>query len=390
MRYAPDGVELEVADDGAATATRPLLGMRERVALYGGELRAGRAARRRPRGARAAAARRRRREALRRRLRAPARRARDRRRSPALLVVVARQIERASSASTATAPLGLVMLVAAATRLAARWRRRAPLAAGAVHRGRLALVALQRGVPDGRRPSSSSPFARRCSCSPTRRRRTDGAPRCVAPAVVLSAASCSSIDALAEPDRRRLLLPDRASALIAWLAGRARAHAHAADRGAARGRRARSRRRTRRGARAAADERRRIAREMHDVVAHSVSVMVVQAGGARRILDRDPERAVEAAAQIERTGREALAEMRRLLGVLHRGDDEPAGARRSRRCAELGALVERARAAGLPVDAARRGRAPRAARRARPRRLPRRPGGAHQRAQARRPRAAPR
>ena len=84
--------------------------------------------------------------------------------------------------------------------------------------------------------------------------------------------------------------------------------------------------------RAAADERRRLAREMHDVVAHSVSVMVVQAGGARRILERDPERAVAAAAQIERTGREALAEMRRLLGVLHR-DEEPSTARapRSRR-----------------------------------------------------------
>ena len=71
---------------------------------------------------------------------------------------------------------------------------------------------------------------------------------------------------------------------------------------------------------------------MHDVVAHSVSVMVVQAGGARRILERDPQRAVEAAAHIEDVGRAALAEMRRLLGVMHHGEEEPA-ARRSRRCA---------------------------------------------------------
>ena len=102
--------------------------------------------------------------------------------------------------------------------------------------------------------------------------------------------------------------------------------------------------------RAAADERRRIAREMHDVVAHSVSVMVVQAGGARRILERDPERAVAAAAQIERTGREALAEMRRLLGVLHRDDDEHDARAPQPSMAGVGTLVERARAAGLPVE----------------------------------------
>jgi signal transduction histidine kinase len=102
--------------------------------------------------------------------------------------------------------------------------------------------------------------------------------------------------------------------------------------------------------RAASDERRRIAREMHDVVAHSVSVMVVQAGGARRILDRDPERAVAAAAQIERTGREALAEMRRLLGVLHRDDDEHDARAPQPTMAGVAALVERAREAGLPVE----------------------------------------
>ena len=101
--------------------------------------------------------------------------------------------------------------------------------------------------------------------------------------------------------------------------------------------------------RAAADERRRIAREMHDVVAHSVSVMVVQAGGARRILDRDPARAVAAAEQIERTGREALAEMRRLLGVLHHDDDSHDARAPQPTMAGVGTLVERARAAGLPV-----------------------------------------
>ena len=101
-------------------------------------------------------------------------------------------------------------------------------------------------------------------------------------------------------------------------------------------------------ARAVADERRRIAREMHDVVAHSVSVMVVQAGGARRILDRDPERSAEAARLIETTGRSALLEMRRLLGVLGSGD-EPAAMAPQPKLDEIDALVERARGAGLPV-----------------------------------------
>jgi signal transduction histidine kinase len=95
--------------------------------------------------------------------------------------------------------------------------------------------------------------------------------------------------------------------------------------------------------RAVAEERKRIAREMHDVVAHSMSIMVVQAGGARRILERDPVRARDAAQLIAATGREAIAELQRLLGVLHL---EPAAAPT---LDGLDGLVERARAAGLPV-----------------------------------------
>jgi signal transduction histidine kinase len=99
---------------------------------------------------------------------------------------------------------------------------------------------------------------------------------------------------------------------------------------------------------AAIDERRRIARELHDLVAHSMSVMVVQAGGARRILDRDPGRALEAATRIERTGREALGEIRHLLGVLN-GSDHAAALAPQPTLAEIGELVGRARAAGLPA-----------------------------------------
>lgn len=101
---------------------------------------------------------------------------------------------------------------------------------------------------------------------------------------------------------------------------------------------------------AAAAERRRIAREMHDVVAHSISVMVVQAGGGRRILASDPQRAARAAEQIERTGREALAEMRRLLGVLQPREHGPADREPQPGMHALAALVERAHDAGLPVE----------------------------------------
>lgn len=102
---------------------------------------------------------------------------------------------------------------------------------------------------------------------------------------------------------------------------------------------------------AAAAERARIARELHDVVAHNVSVMVVQADGASYTLDSDPGRAREALAAISHTGRQALAEMRRLLGVLRRDE----GANETGRAplpgiAELGELLEQARAAGLPVS----------------------------------------
>ena len=76
--------------------------------------------------------------------------------------------------------------------------------------------------------------------------------------------------------------------------------------------------------------------------------MVVQAGGARRILDRDPARALEAATRIERTGREALTEMRHLLGMLSDGGEPPALAPQPT-LADIGELVTRARLAGLPT-----------------------------------------
>jgi signal transduction histidine kinase len=100
---------------------------------------------------------------------------------------------------------------------------------------------------------------------------------------------------------------------------------------------------------AAAAERARIARELHDVVAHHVSVMVVQADGAGYVIRSDPDRAAKALAAVSATGRQALTELRRVLGVL-RSDGEQAALTPVPGLGELRELLDQARAAGLEVS----------------------------------------
>ncbi len=102
---------------------------------------------------------------------------------------------------------------------------------------------------------------------------------------------------------------------------------------------------------AVAAERARIARELHDVVAHNVSVMVVQADGAAYVLDAAPDQAKKALETISGTGRQALAEMRRLLGVLRTGEPEEGSEYVPQPDVEqLDELIEQVRTSGLPVD----------------------------------------
>jgi signal transduction histidine kinase len=97
------------------------------------------------------------------------------------------------------------------------------------------------------------------------------------------------------------------------------------------------------------EERTRIARELHDVVAHAISVIVLQARGGRRLLDEEPEEARGALDAIERTASQALGEMRRLLGLLREGDEQLTLAPQPT-LARLDDLVGQVREAGLPVE----------------------------------------
>jgi signal transduction histidine kinase len=130
------------------------------------------------------------------------------------------------------------------------------------------------------------------------------------------------------------LVPQLALFLVAWLWGE-----NSRSRELEREERLRS---------AAAEERARIARELHDVVTHNVSVMVVQAAAGNDVFDERPDRAREALRAVEQTGRQALAELRRLLDV----EADGGGTLPQPGLARVGELVEPVRAAGIWVDLA--------------------------------------
>lgn len=107
--------------------------------------------------------------------------------------------------------------------------------------------------------------------------------------------------------------------------------------------------RQRRESAAIVQERTRISSELQDIIAHSVSAMVIQAGGARRALRSDPERARDSILNVEQTGREALADLRRLLGIL-RKDGDPRALAPQPGLKQLGALIESMRGVAMQCE----------------------------------------
>jgi signal transduction histidine kinase len=100
---------------------------------------------------------------------------------------------------------------------------------------------------------------------------------------------------------------------------------------------------------AIAEERARIGGELQDIIAHSVSVMIIQAGGARLLVRSDPERARDSILNVEQTGRETLADLHRLLGML-RKDDDPRALAPQPGLNQLAALIDSIRDTGVECE----------------------------------------
>jgi signal transduction histidine kinase len=162
-------------------------------------------------------------------------------------------------------------------------------------------------------------------------------------AVEIAAARGTDGDASPDPVAAPILLA------AVWAVGRVAGSRHARARALERRAAERDRRRAEEARAAVSAERRRIARELHDAVSHSLALIAMQAAGAEGILHRDPERAGRSLRSIERAAREGLTEMRRLLGLIGEDEGKPELAPRPG-IDRLPALVDGARGAGLAVS----------------------------------------
>jgi len=257
----------------------------------------------------------------------------------AVVLTVALQLQLALGGAPDATPVavlgGLVLTLALA------WRRRAPLAVVLTYAAAAALgTALGAGIFDGEPPLGAALVTGAIAFYSV------GAHAAERPALAGLALGILGLwTTVVVSDHRDLasyLFSAGLVALSPWLAGRtSRARTLRIE--------ALDRERDGRARTAVAEERQRIARELHDVVAHGLVVMVVQAQGARRILDQDPERAREALRAIEQTGQTALEEMRRSLGILREAAASAELAPQPT-LGDLDGLLDEMRRAGLVVD----------------------------------------
>ncbi|MCU1494376.1 MAG: desK9 [Acidimicrobiaceae bacterium] len=139
-------------------------------------------------------------------------------------------------------------------------------------------------------------------------------------------------------------------AIAAWFVGDSARVRRAYTAGLAEQAAQRARETLERALRGVAEERLRIARELHDVVAHSLSVIAVQSGVGRHVIDSRPEEAKKALAAVETTSRAALDELRRMLGVLRRENLDAPELAPTPGLADLDALADQVRSTGIPVE----------------------------------------
>jgi signal transduction histidine kinase len=238
----------------------------------------------------------------------------------------------------------LNVVTAVALTLPLAWRRRAPLAAASVVAAAIVVDDLASGWNGSVLSFDCAIIAAYSAGAHARQRHA------VAALAVLLAANL--VDALGAPGNRAgdLALGVLVFSLVPWLVGQAlrrerqrtaTMHELATQLEAEREARARD---------AVAAERGRIARELHDIVAHAISVIAVQADAASKLLRHDPARAQEPLATVQATARSALAEMRQLVGLLRESDSDAAPLEPQPGITDLQRLLEEVRQSGLPVE----------------------------------------
>ena len=239
-------------------------------------------------------------------------------------------------------PLVLNMLVVASIALPAVWRRRAPLAyTAAVLASATALVAWLSG-----KGTNLAPIYVLTVVPYTAAKYGGRATALIGVAAVVAWAT--AVNAVTAPTAGNYL-GTAATACVAWAAGRWLRARRLLNEELARTTERIEAERESRERLAVADERTRIARELHALIASNVSAMVVQAEAAALLLDADLRAADVAMAAVEHTGRDALSDMRRVLGVLRHSGDAPALAPQPG-VGQLYALVEQARTSGRRIE----------------------------------------